>query len=148
MARLFFVLFALVGFARPVVGGEAVRFSRDILPILSESCLSCHGQDESHRKGELRLDLRETALQKSVVLPGNPEESELIKRIVSSDSEEVMPPPKSHKAKLSELQVETLKRWIREGAVWGRHWAFELPVKAPADGHPVDYFVGKKVSYF
>ena len=145
MARLFFVLFALVGFARPVVGGEAVRFSRDILPILSESCLSCHGQDESHRKGELRLDLRETALQKSVVLPGNPEESELIKRIVSSDSEEVMPPPKSHKAKLSELQVETLKRWIREGAVWGRHWAFELPVKAPADGHPVDYFVGKKL---
>ena len=140
------VLLALVGFAPSVRGVEAVKFSRDILPILSENCLSCHGQDESHRKGELRLDLREAALLKSALVPGNPEESEIIKRILSPDPEEVMPPPKSHKPRLTDEQVATLKRWIQEGAVWGKHWAFELPLKEAAEGHPVDYFVRKKLT--
>jgi mono/diheme cytochrome c family protein len=118
MKRVPFVLFALVASSCAAFAEEAVKFSRDVLPILSENCLSCHGPDESHRKGELRLDVREAAIQKKALLPGDPEESEMIKRIVSSDNEEVMPPPRSHKPKLSEAQVEILKRWIREGAVW------------------------------
>lgn len=140
------VLLALAGFAPRVRGLEAVKFSRDILPILSENCLSCHGQDESHRKGELRLDLREAALLKSALVPGNSEGSEVIKRILSSDPEEVMPPPKSHKPRLKEEQVAILRRWIQEGAVWGKHWAFELPLKEAVEGHPVDYFVRKKLT--
>jgi len=145
MRRYPLVLLALLGLSPAVRGADAVQFSRDILPLLSENCLSCHGQDESHRKGELRLDLREAAVLKKAVVPGNPAESELIKRIVTTDVDEVMPPPKSHKAPLTQEQVDILKRWIAEGAVWGKHWAFELPRKGSTEGHPVDYFVRKKL---
>ena len=124
---------------------EPVRFSRDVLPILSDNCLSCHGQDEGHRKGELRLDLREAAIEKKAIVPGSPEQSEFWKRIVSSDPDEVMPPPKSHKPTLSPAQADLLRRWIAEGAVWGKHWAFELPVKLETKGHPVDYFIREKL---
>lgn len=129
--------------ARGVALAEPVRFSHDVLPLLSEQCLGCHGQDAAHRKADLRLDTREGAL--SVIKPGKPGASELIERIVSTDEEEVMPPPKSHKPRLSAEQVITLKRWIAEGAVWGRHWAFEKPVKLPVQGHPVDFFVHQRL---
>ena len=124
---------------------EPVRFSRDVLPILSDNCLSCHGHDEGHRKGELRLDLREAAVEKKAIVPGSSDQSELWKRIVSSDPDEIMPPPKSHKPALSPAQADVLKRWINEGAVWGKHWAFELPVQSAAKGHPVDHFVREKL---
>lgn len=116
-----------------------IHFSRDVLPILSDNCLSCHGQDESHRKADLRLDTHEGAL--AVIKAGKPEISDLIARITTRDPDEIMPPPKSHKAALKPEQVEVLKRWISEGAVWGKHWAFEQPVKQRVQGHPVDYFV-------
>ncbi|MES2595164.1 MAG: PSD1 and planctomycete cytochrome C domain-containing protein [Verrucomicrobiota bacterium] len=123
---------------------EAVRFSRDVLPILSDNCLSCHGQDEAHRKADLRLDTHEGAL--AVIKAGKPELSDLISRIITSDPDEIMPPPKSHKAALKPEQVEILKHWIREGAVWGKHWAFEKPLKQPVDGHPVDHFVKARLA--
>ena len=115
----------------PELIAESVRFSRDVLPILSDHCFACHGPDEASRKGKLRLDLREGALAPAksgqrAVVPGQVEASELIRRIVTQDPDDVMPPPESHKA-LSAVQVETLRRWVAEGAPWGRHWAFEPP---------------------
>ena len=124
------LLLAFMATLLPATAAEPVSFSRDVLPILSDNCFGCHGQDESHRKGKLRLDLREAALAKEAFVPGKPDVSELINRIVTSDEDELMPPPKSHKARLTAAQVDVLRRWIAEGAVWGKHWAFELPVKA------------------
>lgn len=121
------------------VSAEPVSFSRDVLPILSDNCLSCHGQDEGHRKADLRLDTREGA--HDVIKSGD-----LIARIITDDPEEIMPPPKSHKPKLNGEQIGILKRWISEGAVWGKHWSFEKPVKLPARGHPVDYFVKARLA--
>ncbi|HCN78008.1 MAG TPA: hypothetical protein DIT13_12545, partial [Verrucomicrobiales bacterium] len=107
----------------PALADDSVSFSHEILPLLSENCLSCHGPDEAQRKADLRLDTREGALE--VIVPGRPAESSLLERIVSKDADEVMPPPKSHKPPLTAEQAELLRRWIAEGAPWGRHWAFE-----------------------
>ena len=128
----------------PRASAAQVSFSREILPLLSDNCLGCHGQDPSHRKADLRLDTHEGAL--TVIKPGQPDASELLKRIVSTDPDELMPPPKSHKAKLSDTQVATLRRWISEGAVWGKHWSFEKPTKAATTGHPIDSLITAKLS--
>ncbi len=114
--------------AGPARGAEApppVRFSRDVLPILSENCFQCHGPDEKARKAKLRLDTQRGAL--SVVLPKESDGSKLMFRI-TADPEHVMPPPKTGK-KLSDKQIELLRRWIDEGAAWGKHWAYETPVR-------------------
>lgn len=125
-----------------------VKFGREVLPILSDNCFACHGRDESTRKAGLRLDTREGATVVNdgiaAIVPGKPEQSELLKRILATDPDEVMPPPSSHKKKLSAAQIETLRLWIKEGAVWGKHWAFEKPVKEtlPTGAvHPIDAFV-------
>jgi len=140
------LLCALLALALPAGAAEPVRFGRDVLPILSDNCFSCHGQDESHRKAKLRLDLREDALAKEAFVPGKPEVSALIERIITTDEDELMPPPDSHKPRLTAAQVDILRRWIAEGAVWGRHWAFEAPEQAAVTGHPVDDFVGRKLA--
>lgn len=106
-----------------------VRFNRDIRPILAENCFHCHGPDEKNREGELRLDLASQARKKSIVA-GKPEKSPLVKRITSTDADLVMPPPDSKKT-LTPAQVETLKRWIAEGARYEDHWAFE-PIRDPS----------------
>ncbi len=109
-----------------------VDFSRDVLPVLSENCFACHGPDPMARKADLRLDVKEGALRTKdpVVIPGKSSESELIRRITSLDRDEVMPPFRSTK-KLTAAQVDTLKRWVDQGARWNRHWAFE-PIVRPA----------------
>ncbi|MCI0540341.1 MAG: PSD1 and planctomycete cytochrome C domain-containing protein, partial [Verrucomicrobiales bacterium] len=113
----------------------SVDFNREIRPILSDNCFACHGPDEGARKAKLRLDHREGALKggKSgdpAIIPGKPDESELIKRIMTSDEDDLMPPPKSKK-KLTATQMDLLKRWVAEGAAWPSHWAFEKPQRAP-----------------
>ena len=118
---------------------EPVSFSREVLPLLSDNCLSCHGQDAGHRKADLRLDTQEGA--REVLKSGD-----FISRITTDDPEEIMPPPKSHKPKLNAEQVALLKRWIAEGSVWGKHWSFEKPVKAKTEGHPVDFFVKARLA--
>jgi hypothetical protein len=118
---------------------EPVNFSREVLPLLSDNCLACHGQDESHRKADLRLDTQEGA--REVLKSGD-----FIERIISDDPDEVMPPPKSHKPKLKAEQVALLKRWISEGAAWGKHWSLEKPVKAKTEGNPVDFFVKARLA--
>ena len=110
-----------------------VSFNREIRPILSEQCFSCHGFDPKHRKAELRLDTREGALAVNdgirALVPGDPTKSELWKRLLSQDPEEVMPPPEAHKPKLTAKQLATLRRWIEEGAPYEPHWAFTAPIR-------------------
>ena len=108
-----------------------VSFNWEVRPILSEQCFSCHGFDAKHRKADLRLDTREGALADNdgvrAIIPGDPAKSELWKRLLSQDAEEVMPPPEAHKPKLTAKQKETLRRWIEEGAPYEPHWAFTSP---------------------
>src|SRR5262245_52946547 len=112
---------------------EPVRFGRDVLPILSANCFACHGPDEKHRQAGLRLDVEADAKAKRrsglPIAPGEPEKSLILARLTSSDPDVVMPPPQTHKQVKPE-QIETLRRWIAEGAKWGRHWSFE-PVMRP-----------------
>lgn len=124
-----------------------VHFSRDVLPILSDRCFHCHGPDESHRKAKLRLDLQAEAIKEAIV-PGKPEESEVMHRILSTDADELMPPPDSHRKPLTAKESEILRNWIAQGAPWGKHWAFEKPVKeaVPAGVNSVDHFVREKLA--
>ncbi len=118
-----------------------VDFARQIRPILSDNCFSCHGPDEKGRKGKLRLDVHEDVLAaaksgKAPVVPGSPDQSELIKRIFTSDADDVMPPPKSGKS-LTPAQKELFRNWIAQGATWMSHWAYEPP-KRPVPPQTAD----------
>src|SRR5687767_4797380 len=130
-----FTLFTVVLIALPARAAEPVDFSRDVLPILSDNCFFCHGPDENARKAKLRLDTKESTLRTKdpIVVPGKSAESELVKRIVSHDAEEVMPPAKSNR-KLSAKQIDTLKRWVDEGAKWGQPWALTSLKKPTVPG--------------
>ncbi|MBL7650010.1 MAG: DUF1553 domain-containing protein [Candidatus Hydrogenedentes bacterium] len=103
-------------------------FQQDILPILGDRCFACHGPDASQRKAELRLDVEADA-KKTAIVPGQADTSELIKRVLSTDPKEVMPPPDSGKPALSPEEAALFQRWISEGAKWQGHWAFTPPVK-------------------
>src|SRR5436309_1472805 len=122
----------LVLFAGQVAwGAPPVGYQRDVQPIFAEHCARCHGVDQADRKGGLRLDRRENALKGgdsgvAAIVPGDPDESEIIRRVTSDDPTERMPPPK-HREPLSTKQVDTLKRWIRDGAAYESHWAFIAP---------------------
>ena len=130
-----------------------IDFNREVRPILSDSCFSCHGFDKAARKADLRLDTLEGATAdregSAAIVPGKPELSLLIERVSSTDPDLVMPPAGSHRKPLKIKDVEILREWIRQGAVWGKHWAFEPPVKAatPENGpHPIDFFIRKRLS--
>jgi hypothetical protein len=121
-----------------------LSYNRDIRPILSDNCFYCHGPDANHRKGKMRLDVREEALKKEAFVPGKPEESELVKRIFTDDKDDHMPPLDSAK-KLTEAQKETLKEWIAQGAKYEKHWAYIAPVKPAVEGNGVDFLVRKQL---
>ena len=120
----------------------AVDFNRDIRPILSDNCYHCHGPDAAHREADLRLDVEEDALADLgghyAVVPSAVDKSELVARIVSMDPDERMPPVDSGK-KLSASQIDLLRRWIAEGAVWSKPWSYvpprqlEIPTVKQAD---------------
>ena len=106
-------------------------FTREVRPILSRHCFKCHGPDDLTRKGKLRLDIREDALKAGksgaiAIVPGQPDHSEFIKRILTSAEEDLMPPPET-KQPLTESQKDILRRWIQSGAEYQQHWAFEVP---------------------
>ena len=126
---------------------EKIEFNRDVRPILSDNCFYCHGNDAGHRKAELRLDVREAAVKKDAFVPGEPDESDLIQRIFSTDEDELMPPPDSHK-KLTAEQKEILKRWIAQGAEYQQHWSYNMPQKAaiPAGQNAVDALVNQRIT--
>ena len=132
---------------------QQIDYSRDIRPILSDNCFRCHGPDENSREGDLRLDTPDGLLQESssgdkVVLAELPDQSELIRRILSDDESEVMPPPDSNKS-LNEEEKNLVVRWVQQGAAWQQHWAFEPPMlpelPQPADAdwcrNEVDRFI-------
>jgi len=101
-----------------------VDFASEVRPIFSSQCYQCHGPDEKARKAKLRLDTRDDAIKSGALVPGQPEKSELFKRICSTDPEARMPPEKSKKSALTETQIATIKRWIAEGAKYSDHWSF------------------------
>ncbi len=110
-----------------------IEFNRDIRPILSDTCFHCHGPDEKERKGGLRLDIKAEALKPAksgslALVPGKPNESELIARILTADDDDLMPPTKLHKPLTAE-QKALLKQWVAEGAEYQGHWAFISPVR-------------------
>ena len=112
-----------------------IDFNRDVRPILSENCFLCHGPDEGSRKAGLRLDRRDDAHKggksgTAAVVPGKPEQSEVVKRITSADPDEVMPPPDSKKSLTAE-QKDVLRRWIAGGGEYRGHWAFDPPQRPP-----------------
>jgi mono/diheme cytochrome c family protein len=143
MRPLLFLFLTVTGV---LPAAEAPDFTREIRPLLSENCFHCHGPDANHRKGDLRLDTREDALQS--IVPGRPEESELYRRLVTHAAEDVMPPPKSNRS-LTPAQIERIRLWIAGGAVWGEHWAFSPLVRPTPPGdakaHPVDAFVHQEL---
>jgi hypothetical protein len=119
----------LTGGGRSVFAAEPPQFNRDIRPILAEHCYQCHGPDRLQRKADLRLDERDAAVSSGAIAPGKPSDSELVKRILSTDTNESMPPP--GRRPLTDAQKETLQRWIAAGAAYETHWAF-LPPTRPA----------------
>ena len=141
----------LCGASLPAAAAQDVDFDRAVLPILSDNCFRCHGPDAKRRKADLRLDEEEGAKKKNAdgvaaVVPGKSAESELVRRILADDPDDLMPPPKSDK-KLSAAQKDTLKRWIDAGAKWGEHWAFQPLRKPPVPraGNPIDAFIAARL---
>jgi len=113
--------------------GQKLDFNQDVQPILAANCFSCHGPDPEMRKGGLRLDLEESAFKSrpghpDAIVPGNPEKSELIKRIESKDPHHLMPQSPQGEAKpMKPEEIAILREWVKEGAVYRPHWAFEKP---------------------
>ncbi len=114
---------------------QSIDFNRDIRPIFSEHCYTCHGPDNAKRKAGLRLDQKDSVFSalesgETPIVPGDPGKSELMRRVTTSDADDLMPPAKEHKA-LKPEQIDLLSRWVKAGAKWDGHWAFQ-PVKQPA----------------
>ncbi|QDV25526.1 PSD1 and planctomycete cytochrome C domain-containing protein [Aureliella helgolandensis] len=113
-----------------------IEFNRDIRPILSENCFYCHGFDETHRQGDLRLDTLEGALEGGAIQPHAPGESELMRRITSQADDELMPPPESEK-QLTLQQRELIRQWIEQGAEYQQHWAWQSLIRPPVPKQPL-----------
>ena len=139
------------------VAGEAPRdrisFNRDVRPIMSDTCFHCHGFDAQKREAGLRLDVREAALAETAggvvpIVPGDPDTSAIIRRIL--DADDPMPPESAHKP-LSAEQKEILSRWVAEGAEYEPHWAY-APLSRPplpparAGTHPIDAFLDARLA--
>lgn len=124
-----------------------IAFNRDVRPILSDKCFVCHGPDAEQRQGDLRLD-EEDAAKAAVIVPGRPQESELIRRVFSQEADARMPPADS-RLHLTAREKLILKNWIAQGAKWDQHWSFMTPVRpnipdvSRADWplNPIDHFV-------
>jgi hypothetical protein len=146
------VAVALLSAATLSAAEPKVDFARDIRPILSDACFQCHGPDEARREANLRLDTRDGALTDSgngaPFVPHDPEHSEALRRMLSTDPDEHMPPASSKK-KLSAEQIKLVRTWIEQGAVWSRHWSFIPPSRPPVPAvkradwinNPIDAFV-------
>jgi len=117
-------------------GASHLDFNKDVQPVLASNCFSCHGPDPAARKAGLRLDLAETAFKKrpghrDAIVPGHPEQSELIARIESTDPHHLMPQTAEGEAKpMKASDIAILKEWIKEGAQYKPHWAFDPPLRA------------------
>ena len=151
----------LVGSAVPATGQEdAVAFNFQIRPLLSDRCFRCHGPDAEHREAGLRLDQQDAATgpvadapDRRIIVPGDPDQSELWSRIMSDDPDLQMPPPDSGRS-LSAAEKQLLRRWIEQGAAWQGHWSLEpiqtvsVPDTAPAEpgGNEIDRFIQQRLN--
>src|SRR5437667_1950606 len=137
---------SLMAAAAPAPAPQKISYNRDIRPILSDNCFFCHGPDQKKRKAKLRLDIREEALAKEAFVPGEPDKSELIRRIFTTDTDDLMPPPASHKT-LTLAQKQLFRRWIAQGAEYQKHWAYLPPARpsVPANRDGIDSLVQKRL---
>ena len=139
------IAFCLIAVAAGIAPAAEIDFNRDIRPILSDNCFTCHGPSESTRKADLRLDQREDAVDTAAISPGDPDASEIIARIETEDVDSLMPPPDSNK-RLTTAERELLRQWVAEGAEYEKHWSFVPPRKTEGvQGHPVDHFIEQRL---
>ncbi|MEO6181655.1 MAG: DUF1549 domain-containing protein, partial [Verrucomicrobiota bacterium] len=130
-----------------------IEYNRDVRPILSQNCFACHGADSAARKADLRLDRFEDAIaprkdSSPAIVPGKPDVSALVSRILATDEDDIMPPPKTHKV-LSLEQKQVLKNWIADGANYQAHWSLIAPSRSPLPKvrnhswvrNPIDNFI-------
>ncbi len=140
---------------------ETISYNFHIRPILSDKCFKCHGPDANKREAHLRLDIADSAyapLKETrgafALVPGKPEESELFKRISSTDTAYMMPSPDAHLGALTAQEIELFRKWIQQGAKYETHWAFTPPKKAPLPEvsnsnwvkNEIDHFVLQKIN--
>ncbi|MFN5560884.1 MAG: DUF1549 domain-containing protein [Opitutaceae bacterium] len=142
--------------AAPAGPTAPLSFTEHVQPILWENCYHCHGPDSSTREAGLRLDRRDDAVTARgdydpAIIPGNPAASPLIERILSTDPEDQMPPPETHKT-LKPHEIEILQRWVKEGAPYQPHWSLIPPTRptVPAAGEgwarsPIDAFIAARL---
>ncbi len=161
--RIFFVLFfvglfigsTFLSSCKKESKKKEISFNNDIRPILSDKCFLCHGPDINTREAGLRLDLQEAAFSelqsgkgRFAIVPGSPDESELIRRIESEDPAIFMPAPTSHLPRLTEKEITIFKQWIKEGARYENHWAFEVPKKADLPDVKNSKWISNEIDYF
>jgi len=161
--RMFFalpVVLALSARHAPAAGPAApgIEFNRDIRPILSEHCFACHGPDDNKRKAGLRLDAKDHAFKPAksgtvVINPGQPDQSEIIRRLTTADDDDRMPPAKVG-SRLKPAQIDLFRRWIADGARYQPHWSFIAPNRPalpvveshkPESRNPIDPFIGARL---
>lgn len=138
---------------------DTVSYNFNIRPILSDKCYKCHGPDASKRQANLRLDKPESAFKAlrdnpnaHVLVPGSPEMSELFRRISTNDTSDMMPPANSNLKRLTPHEVDLIRKWIKQGAKYEKHWAFVPPKSWPVPPvddkswvkNPIDNFILKK----
>ena len=150
MSFIVFLLGLTVGLQS--VYAEKLQFDRDIRPILSDKCFACHGPDPAVRQADLRLDTKEGAFSAPsgypIIVPGEPENSELVLRITHEDIDQRMPPQISNRQPTQE-DIDTLIQWIAEGAEWEDHWVYNLPERLDPPAventtwvrNPIDAFI-------
>jgi len=148
--RLPATIFFLTACAPAFLWAGPVDFQRDVQPLFAEYCLECHGPDKA--KGGLALNTREATLKElksgdRAVVPGHLEDSALLSRLVTTDDDEVMP-PKDKAKRPKPAEIETLRRWVAEGAPWGVHWAYRPIARppVPGPGQPIDAFVRDRLA--
>ncbi|MEE2614362.1 MAG: DUF1553 domain-containing protein [Verrucomicrobiota bacterium] len=141
----------IVCFYNQAAIGDSIDYNRDIRPVLSRNCFSCHGPDDGTRKAGLRLDVREGVVAERkgapVVVPGKRNESELYARLLVADKDEIMPPPDSGHELTSE-EIELIGKWIDDGVAYDRHWAFVPPVRPKIPDVKDRDWVKNAIDYF
>lgn len=138
---------------------ETVDYNFHVRPILSDNCFACHGPDQENQQAGLRLDRAEDAYSVlesgmgKAIVPKHPAKSKAFLRMISTDAEQVMPPPDSH-LKLSAEEIAIIKKWIEQGAEYKPHWAFVPPTQASLPlvqdeqwiKQPIDHFILDKLN--
>ncbi|MES2426001.1 MAG: PSD1 and planctomycete cytochrome C domain-containing protein [Bacteroidota bacterium] len=142
---------------------DTISYNFNIRPILSDKCFKCHGPDAGKRQAGLRLDIPESAYSAlkdnptaHALVPGNLDKSELYQRVSTTDTAQQMPPVNSNLKRLNEYELALIKKWIKQGAKYEKHWAFVPPKSTPVPGvtdkawpkSPIDNFILAKLEKY